>query len=89
MIFVVDVRMSWSRVKKVGGTDRLQVDRSRTFVFSGSMYRSSLPTKAAFDVQLTDRLYPSFTYTPLVYTRAVVTRTLTPDDFLPIRLEKK
>jgi hypothetical protein len=42
MIFVVDVRMSWSRVKKVGGTDRLQVDRSRTFVFSGSMYRSSL-----------------------------------------------
>jgi hypothetical protein len=51
MIFVVDVRMSWSRVKKVGGTDRLQVDRSRTFVFSGSMYRSSLPTIAAFDVR--------------------------------------
>jgi hypothetical protein len=50
-IFVVDVRMSWSRVKKVGGADRLQVDRSRTFVFSGSMYRSSLPTIAAFDVR--------------------------------------
>jgi hypothetical protein len=64
MIFVVDVRMSWSRVKKVGGTDRLQVDRSRTFVFSGSMYRSSLIATDYSCVRRTNELFQLADYIP-------------------------